>query len=200
MSLRGPSSWLRKGHPRGAATSCLLSLAQMCHESQGTPHQLQCESNSLEIKLCIGRSGCSTLDLCQHPSEVATALCQPSTSGSGDGEMGRVGNPLKKCLCHMHSESLSGIMLQSSAALLVEEEQICHSRAIHLHMFQIAQGRITLQNMHDHSHVLGEHSRVWVPRVVSHCYLQYQGILLSGGLNHSYFGFQGHQGIRQPLD
>ena len=175
------------------ATCCHLGLAQTCHGSWGTPHQLQCG-----VQLTgIGQSGCSALDLCWHLSEAATALCQWEWS---DGEMGGAGNPLRKFPHHMHSESLSGIVLQSSVALLAKEEQVCHSRAIHLHMFQIPLGRITLQNMHDHPHIPGECGRVWVPRVVSHYYLQYQGILLCWGLNHNYFGFQRHQGIRQPLD
>ena len=42
VSLRRPSSSLRNGNPRGAATSCLLGLAQMHHGNWGTPHQLQC--------------------------------------------------------------------------------------------------------------------------------------------------------------
>ena len=158
---------------------------------QPPPVSLVWPKHTMEV-LCIRQSGCSTLDLCWHLSDAATALCQPSASGSG--------MMVKWVGREIHSENASSIMLQFSAVLLVKEEQLCHTRAIYLHMFQILQGGITLQNVHGHSHVPGEHRRVWMPGAVSHCYFQHQGILLCWGLNYNYLRFQGHQGIRQPLD
>ena len=109
-------------------------------EVRAHPTNCGAESNLLEIRLYIGQSWYSTLDLCWCLSEVATAQHQPSTSGRG--------MTVKWAEWEIHSGNASATCVL------------------------IPQGRITLQNVHDHSCIPGDCRRVWMLRAVSHCYLQ----------------------------
>ena len=72
-------------------------------------------------------------------------------------EVGRAQDPLQKCLLHVDSDSIHGILLQTLMALLVIEEQVSSTRAIYLYMFQLPKNWITLEYVHDHPCIPREH-------------------------------------------
>ena len=82
-------------------------------------------------------------------------------------------------------------------ALLVIEKQIGSPQAIHLHVLQLPKDWVTLQYMHYHSRVPGEHRWTQPTGVVSHHHLQHHGIFLHWGLVDPFPNI--HQCIRQPL-
>ena len=82
----------------------------------------------------------------------------------------------------MSLDHIRCILAQTLMALLVIKEQIGSPQAIHLHMLQLPKDWVTLQYMHYHSHVPGEHGRTRLTRAVSHRYLQHHGVFLHWGL------------------
>ena len=97
----------------------------------------------------------------------------------------------------MDSDSIHGILPQTPMALLVIEEQVSNTRAIHLHMFQLPKNQITLEYMHDHPCVPRECRRAGSTRVISHHHLQHQGVFFCRGLPHPFPNIC--QCIGQPL-
>ena len=97
----------------------------------------------------------------------------------------------------MDSDSIHGILLQIPTALLVIEEQVSSTRAIHLHMFQLPKNQITLEYVHDHPHIPRERGRVGSTRVISHHHFQHQGIFFCRGLPRPFPDIC--QCARQPL-
>ena len=74
------------------------------------------------------------------------------------------------------------ILLQTPMALLVGEEQVSSTRAIHLHMFKLPKDWITLEYVHDHPRIPKECMRVGSTRVISHRHFQHQGVFFHRGL------------------
>ena len=71
----------------------------------------------------------------------------------------------------MGPDRMCSILAQALMALLVIKEQIGSAWAIHLHVFQLPKDWVTLQYMHDHPRVPGEHGRMGLTRAVSHRHL-----------------------------
>ena len=97
----------------------------------------------------------------------------------------------------MSPDRIRGILAQTPMALLVIEEQIGSPWAIHLHVLQLPKDWVTLQYVHYHSHIPGEHERMGLTRAVSHCHLQHHGIFLYWGLIDPFPDI--HQCMGQPL-
>ena len=66
-------------------------------------------------------------------------------------------------------------------ALLVIEEQIGSSWAVHLHVLQLNKDWVALQYVHYHSHIPGECGRIGLTRAVSH-HLMHHGVILHWSL------------------
>ena len=82
----------------------------------------------------------------------------------------------------MSPDRICGILAQTLMALLVIEEQIGSSQAVHLHVLQLPQNWVALQYVHYHSCIPGECGRTGPTRVISHRHLQHHGIFLRWGL------------------
>ena len=82
----------------------------------------------------------------------------------------------------MDSDSIRSILLQTPMALLVIEEQVSSTRAIHLYMFQLPKNRLTLEYVHDHPHIPRECGRVGLTRAINHHHFQHQGMFFHRGL------------------
>ena len=95
-------------------------------------------------------------------------------------------------LNHTHS-----ILTQTLMALLIIEEQIGSTRAIHLHVLQLPKDQVTLQYVHYNSCIPGECGRMWPTRAISHCHLQHHGVFLCWGLTDPFPNIC--QCIEQPL-
>ena len=103
----------------------------------------------------------------------------------------------EKGLLHVSLDHIRSILTQTMAALLIIEEQIGSSQAIHLHVLQLPKGWVVLQYVHYHSHIPGERGRTWPTRAISHHHLQHHGIFLCWRLIDPFPDI--HQCIRQPL-
>ena len=97
----------------------------------------------------------------------------------------------------MGSDSIHGLLLQTSTALLVVEEQVSSTRAIYLHMLQLPKNRVTLEYVHDHPRIPRECRRMGLTRAVSHRHFQHQGVFFCGGLPRVFPDV--HQCVEQPL-
>ena len=97
----------------------------------------------------------------------------------------------------MGLDNIHGILLQTSIALLVIEEQVSNTRAVHLHMFQLPKNQIPLEYVHDHPRVPRECGRVGLTRAISHCHLQHQGVFFCRGLPDPFPNIR--QCVGQPL-
>ena len=82
----------------------------------------------------------------------------------------------------MSPDRICSILAQTPMALLVIKEQVGSPQAIHLHMLQLPKDQVTLQYVHYHSRIPGEHGRMGLTRVVSHRHLQHHGVFLCWGL------------------
>ena len=97
----------------------------------------------------------------------------------------------------MGPDSMRGILPQTPMALLVIKEQVSNTWAIYLHMFQLPQNQITLQYMHNHSHIPGKCRGTGLTRAVCHHHFQHHGILFRWDLTHPCLNI--YKCIRQPL-
>ena len=124
-------------------------------------------SSTSEPSVVRGRDG---LPPCLHQGEKS------------DIEVGRACDPLRKGLLHVGLDSIHGPLLQTLMGLLVIEEQVCSTRAIHLHMLQLPKNQVTLEYVYDHPSIPRECGRVGSTRAISHHHFQHQGIFFRGGL------------------
>ena len=91
----------------------------------------------------------------------------------------------------MSPNRMCGILTQTIV------EQISSPQAIHLHMLQLLKDWVALQYVHYHSHVPGEHRRMWLTRAIGHCHLYHHGVFLCWGLSDPFPDIS--QCVRQPL-
>ena len=81
----------------------------------------------------------------------------------------------------MSPDRIPSILTQTTAALLIIEEQIGSPWAIHLHVLQLPKDLVILQYVHYHSHIPGECGRMQPTRVIGHHHLQHHGLFLCWG-------------------
>ena len=178
LGPRWPSAWSRC--PRMGNGSCLSPLPH----PRGSPILLRCTPHQLArgVRLPCCSNWCIM-------GRVLSLTSEPLVVGGSDGplphlhqgeeahiEVGRARDPLQKGLLHMDSDSICSILLQTLTALLVVEEQVSSTGAIHLHMFQLLKNWVALEYMHDHPRIPRECGRAGSTRVVSHHHFQHQGI------------------------
>ena len=82
----------------------------------------------------------------------------------------------------MSPDCICGILAQTLTALLVIKEHVGSPWAIHLHVLQLPKDWVTLQYVHYHSCIPGEHRRMGPTRTISNCHLQHHGVFLCWGL------------------
>ena len=97
----------------------------------------------------------------------------------------------------MSPDCIHSVLAQTTAALLIIEEQIGSPRAIHLHMLQLPKDWVILQYVHYHSRILGECGRMWLTRAIGHHHLQHHSIFLCWGLSDPFPNIS--KCIGQPL-
>ena len=97
----------------------------------------------------------------------------------------------------MSPDHIYSILTQTTAALLIIEEQIGSPQAIHLHVLQLPKDRVILQYVHYHSCIPGECGKTWPTRAIGHHHLQHHGIFLHWGLSDPFPDIS--QCSRQPL-
>ena len=97
----------------------------------------------------------------------------------------------------MSPDCICSILTQTTAALLITEEQIGSPQAVHLHMLQLPKDQVILQYVHYHSHVPGECGRMWPTGVIGHRHLQHHSKFLCWGLSDPFPDI--NQCVGQPL-
>ena len=97
----------------------------------------------------------------------------------------------------MSLDHIRSILTQTMAALLIIEEQIGSPWAIHLHVLQLPKDWVILHYVHYHSHIPGEHRRMWLTRAIGHHHLQHHGVFLHWGLSDPFPNSS--QCVGQPL-